>query len=228
MIQSDFKDKHKGEEMIVICNGSGLKNIPFAFLESRPSFAINFFPYWVPWIKPTYWSVTDPRCFEVISHEALRGVPKFVPEYTLLFGEDENPEKAEGYDAVKDEVVYYQYHEDIPRILNVKRGKGTGLRFGTTAIACAHHCWYMGASAVLLVGFDCTLGLVEYEGEGLSKIPHFYDARNHKGEYAESWDKDFGSYATWASENGMEVVNLSVPTMSTTLIRSDLRGWWRP
>lgn len=220
----DFKDKHAGEEMIVICNGDGLKNIPFAFLESRPNFAINHFPRWVRWIKVNYWSMTDHQNQEMLIHESLNGVPKFLPKFVRLNKKiDESiwPEK------VKDEIVFYQFYDDIPGFVNVKRGHGLGLRYGTTAIGCCHLAHYMGASKVYLVGFDCTLGLLEYEGKGLSKIPHFYDKRDHKGELASSWNKQMGFFADWAKEHGTEIVNLSIPTMCNTVPKDDYKKIWK-
>jgi len=221
----DFKDKHKGEEMIVICNGDGLKNIPFAFLESRPNFAINHFPRWVPWLRVDYWTMTDHINQEMLRHESLVGVPKFLPEYIKLvkhFDQDVLSVKE------KEEIVYYQFFDEIKGFVNVKRGHGLGLRYGTSAIACCHLAHYMGASVIYLVGFDCTLGLLEYEGKGLSKIPHFYDRRNHKGEIAVSWNKQMGYFADWAKDHRTYIYNLSIPTMCDTVPRIYYGDIWSP
>jgi hypothetical protein len=215
----DFKDKHKGEEMIVICNGNGLKNIPFAFLESRPNFAINFFTHWTPWLKIDYWAGTDARVFEMIEHETLKGIPKFLPAYIQL-KEDEVPEE-------NDEIVYYKFTDRIPGFVNVTRGHGLGLRYSTTAIACAHLAHYMGSPRVFVVGFDCTLGLLVYEHHGLSQMPHYYDRRDHPSEHATAWDRQFGFFNDWL-DGRMEIINLSTPTMCETLPRADVFDFWRP
>lgn len=220
----DFKDKHAGEEMIIICNGNGLKNIPFAFLESRPNFAINWFPYWTPWIRVDYWTMTDDKNQDMLVHETLKGIPKFLPEWIKL---RKQLDQDAWSDEVKNEIIFYQFYDEIRGFVNVKRGHGLGLRYGTSAIACCHLAHYMGASTVYLVGFDCTLGLLEYEGEGLSKIPHFYDKRNHKGEEAVSWNNQMGSFADWAKEQGTEIINLSIPTMCDSVPWIDYRNIWR-
>ncbi|NOR90111.1 MAG: hypothetical protein GQ524_07630, partial [Anaerolineales bacterium] len=138
----DFKGKHEGEEIIIVCNGPGLKNIPFAFLESRTNFVLNFFSYWVPFIKPDYWLVLDPLCYK--GAEYVDGAVKFVKAHAARefkggcienFGEfdDEN-------------TVFYQMRDKIPGFTFTERW---GVKYSTSAIAAAHLAQYMGASKVL-------------------------------------------------------------------------------
>ena len=214
----DFKDKHKGEEMIVVGNGPGLKNIPFAFLESRPTFVINFFSYWVPWLKPTYWLALDPLCFEGAKY--VNGTYKFIKAHNI--------ETFKAIEEIEDEMlVYYSMPDQIPGFMWTKNW---GLGYSTTAIAAAHLAHHMGASKALIVGFDCTHGTGIYEGKGLSRIPHFYYSRFHFTGYAEQWDDQFGHFTKWVLEQGqgMEVINLSIPTKAKNLVRGDYRDYWQP
>lgn len=213
----DFKDKHKGEEVIVVCNGPGLKNIPFGFIESRTNFAMNFFSHWVPWIRVDYWLVLDPICFKAMV--PAEGSIKFLKaHHQHLF--DEYPD---------DDLVFYSMRDRIPGFTYTE---DWGTKYSTTAIAAAHLAKYMGASKVLLVGFDCTYGIGLYQNlpdfEGLSRIPHFYDPKNHFSGYSGMWDEHFRDFAAWAEEDGMEVVNLSTPTQSKYLKRGEYQDYWSP
>ncbi len=208
----DFKDRHKGEEMIVVCNGPGLKNIPWAFLESRPYIAINYFTYWGKFMRPDYWIAVDPLCFENVD---WTDCPKFIKQHhEPRFNDDQ-----------KKQIVFYRFDDQIPGLLTTE---DYGLSYSTSAIGAAHLCHYMGASKVLLVGFDCTHGNALIEHHGLSQIPHWYDPRVHFFDKAHSWDKDFGSFLEWVEPRGTEIINLSIPTFCVSLPLGDYRDYWEP
>lgn len=214
----DFKDRHLGEEVIIVGNGPGLKNIPFAFIESRPNFVLNFFSAWVPFLKPDYWLALDPLCFNGATF--VDKTVKFIKAHHARMFED----------YADDLLVLYQMRDRIPGFQWSDRW---GLKYSTSATAALHLAHYMGFAKALLVGIDCSYGLGMYEdlGEnfkGLSRIPHFYDPRKHFTGYADQWDADFGSFAKWASDRGMEVINLSIPTQSKNLPRGDYRDYWEP
>lgn len=221
----EFKGKHEGEEIIVVCNGPGLKNIPFAFLESRTNFTINFFAYWVPFIKPDYWIVLDPLCYGAA--EYVNGTVKFIKEHAAPEFKGGCIERFGEFDD-KD-TVFYQMRDRIPGFVFTE---DWGLKYSTSAIAAAHLAQYMGASKVLLVGFDCTYGIGLYSDidnfKGLSRIPHFYDHRHHFSGYSGMWDEHFRDFAEWSKEQGTEVLNLSIPTKSKYLERGDYREYWQP
>jgi hypothetical protein len=217
---SDFKDRHAGEEVIVIGNGPGLKNIPFAFLESRPNFVMNYFSAWVPFLKPDYWLALDPLCFSGA---------EYVSDTVKLIKAHHAPQFEEYAD---DQLVLYQMRDRIP---GYQWTEEWGLKYSSTAHAALHLAHYMGAAKALLVGVDCTYGMGMYENlgpdfKGLSRIPHFYDPRKHFNGRAEQWDEDFGLLAEWADEqpHRMEVVNLSIPTECRSLPRADYREYWSP
>lgn len=208
----DFKDKHSGEEMIVVCNGPGLKNIPWAFIESRPYIALNYFTYWGQFMKPTYWMAADPLCFE---NTEWTDCPKFIKAH---HAERFNKEQSET-------IVFFKFFEIIPGILNIK---DFGLSYSTSAIMAAHMCHYMGAKTCLLVGFDCTHGIARIEHHGLSQIPHWYDHRKHMHDMAHSWNKQFGAFYEWVKPRGMEIVNLSIQTYCNALPLGDYQDYWQP
>jgi hypothetical protein len=221
----DFKDIHKDEEIIVVCNGPGLKNIPFAFLESRTNFVINFFSGWVPFIRPDYWVVLDPLCFRGAKY--VNGTVKFIKGHQAQEFEGECIKQGIEFD--EENVCFYQMRDRIPNFVFTEEW---GVKYSTSAIAASHLAKYMGASKVLLVGFDCTYGMGLYSDinnfEGVSRIPHFYDPRHHFTGYSEMWDVHFKDFSDWAITEGMEVVNLSIPTKSKLLPRADYRDFWTP
>jgi hypothetical protein len=214
----EFRGRHEGEEVIVVGNGTGLKNIPFAFLESRPIFVMNYFSYWVRFIKPDYWLALDPLCFK--GAEYVEDSIKFIKAH--------HANRFVGYED--NNLVLYKMMDKIP---GFQWNKHWGLRYSTSAIAAAHLGIEMGAKRVLFVGIDCTHGIGGYQDiedfKGVSRIPHFYDGRFHFIGYADQWDEHFGIFAKWAAEeHGAELVNLSVPTKCTTLERGDYRDYWEP
>lgn len=222
----ELKGKHEGEEAIVACNGPGLKNIPFSFLESRPLFVLNFFITWASFIEPTYWLSLDPLCFKAAEH---------VKGKTIRVIKDHNQEQFErecenwSIELDPEKTVYYQMRDEIP---GIRWSEKHGTKYSTSAIAAAHLAVHTGVRKVLLVGFDCTYGIGHYEDihdfQGVSRIPHFYDPRKHFTGYSGMWDDHFGLFAKWAEERGVEVLNLSIPTKSKSLRRGDYRDYWEP
>ncbi|MCK4962181.1 MAG: hypothetical protein KAS19_06835 [Anaerolineales bacterium] len=213
----DFENAHKGEEVIIIGNGPGLKNIPFAFIESRTNFVMNFFSAWVPFIKPDYWLALDPLCFK--GAEYVDQTVKFVKaHHAEPFGE-----------YTDNNLVFYKM---MDRIKGFQWSDKWGLKYSTTAIAAAHIAVTMGVSKILFVGIDCTHGIGGYQDlenfKGLSRIPHFYDPRYHFTGYSEQWDEHFGLFVNWAAERDVEVINLSIPTLSKNLPKGDYRDYWLP
>lgn len=218
----DFYHKHEGEEIIVVCNGPGLKNIPLAFLESRTNFAINFLPHWLQFIRFDYWVALDQQCYEMVSREVLTGVPKFIKRDHEKF--------AESSGFMLDGLV-------VPFGLDDKiEGLGYGgdpsyARYSTSAIAASHLAVKMGASKVLLVGFDCTHDMHAVKrSEGRTGLPHIYDKEtaDNPGKTHNSWSMQFGHFAEWAKTQGSMVINLSIPTTCGSLLLGDYRDFWQP
>jgi hypothetical protein len=221
-----LRGAHEGGEVIIAGNGPGLKNIPFAFLESRPLFVLNFFATWATFIKPSYWVALDPLCFkaaEDLNPTTLRMVKA---HNKALYEEELN---RWGIDLAPDQTVYYRMGEKVP---GLRWNDDWGVQYSTSAIAAAHLALYMGAKKALVVGFDCTHGIGGYDNldnfKGLSRIPHFYDHRYHFDGYSDHWDMHFGMFSAFAEERGMEVINLSIPTQSKRLKRGDYRDYWEP
>lgn len=227
MVLEDFKDKHKGEEVIVVCNGPGLLNIPFAFLRSRPIFTLNYFAYWVPFIQPDYWLVLDPLCFRGVKGETVKKATTFIKGHQKQAYIQASKEYLGTF--YEDSTVFYKMEDRIPGFTYTEEW---GTKYSTSAIAAAHLGEYMGASKVLLVGFNCTYGMALYDNiyefEGKSKIPHFYDDRDHFWGYSELWDSAMARFRDWAAERGTEVINLSIPTESKYIERQDYRLYWQP
>jgi hypothetical protein len=167
-------------------------------------------------VKFTYWLALDPICFKAM--QKADGAVKFIKAHQEKVFKD--------YDD--DDIVFYTMQDQVPGFIWTAEW---GLKYSTTAIAAAHLGKYMGAKTVFLVGFDCTYGMGLYQNlpdfEGLSRIPHWYDKRDHFSGYSGMWDEHFKAFAEWAESEGTEIVNLSVPTASKHLKRGDYRDYWR-
>lgn len=216
MNQDDFLKTRSGE-IIIIGNGVGLLNIPMGFLLTRPTFALNHFTMWVPWLKPDYWLSTDEVPAQDMIH-ALPGVPKFVAEWThdILV--------AEGHDHP--ELVRFKFLQRVDGIPYVG-GTLPGTRYATSLLAASHLAVEMGFTRILWVGFDCTQPtMINPDApKGISGTPHFYDPLK-PSRPSETWNKQAGAFARWAESIGVEVVNLSYPTRCDTVRQLELSSFW--
>jgi hypothetical protein len=196
----DFRGIHSGQDVICIGNGPSLESVSVEFLRSRPSFGLNFIVQHnehLDGFVPTYWVGLD---FGGV--EAIRGLPPAMPKFT---SKDQYP-LLKGKGIPTENVIPFESRD-------LERPK-KGLFYGTSLIAAAHLASIlMGASRVLLVGFDCTRGkrLIRY-GNGMTTMPHFYDPM-HRAQPTMSWCKEFRKLDIWLRRRGQKIVNLSHPTV---------------
>lgn len=199
----DFKDIHKGEEIICIGNGPSLENVSISFLKSRPSFGLNYIVHYNEFLDgfvPTYWVALDGGTMEEIA--SLPKIPKFVPT------RQKGTLQAKG---LFDETV-------IPFDLGNMEHPG-GMGYGTTLLAATHIASvHMGASTVYLVGFDCAKAMHSRRPQvkGKTGCPHFYDPELEP-KYMGGWCNMFGILDKWLRKRGQKIVNLSHPTMCKSL-----------
>ena len=58
----------------------------------------------------------------------------------------------------------------------------------------------------------------------MTGAPHFYDA-GHESIKRVDWDVQFETFAKWAKERDVEVLNLSKPTAATRLKWDSIENW---
>lgn len=208
--QSVFKDIHKGEEIICIGNGPGLKNIPPAFLESRINIGINYILEYMKFLKLFYWLTLDKECLDVMPSEPYSFAPM---RYMGII------EKAHIPMILYDEVSGVPYSPTY------------GSSYTTSLAAAIHLATFMGASTAFVVGFDCTFPEepLEIPSDGISNLPHFYGHRgNGKSVYMPEWDYEMQQVAIFARKSGTKVIDLSIPKGSLCLPHDDYQKYWRP
>jgi hypothetical protein len=217
MRYDDFKGTKKGE-LIVIGNGISLLNVPFGFLLSRPTFALNHFTAWTPWFRPSFWLSTDHIPAKDMI-DKLPGVPKFLSEWTIDIME------SEGLDDP--EVMAFRFLDKVDGIPYAK-GTAPGSRYSTSILAASHIGVDMGFTTIFWVGFDCTRPTTIEPNpiNGRSATPHFYDPIRPSMP-AESWNRQAGAFVHWAQTRGVRVVNLSYPTDCTTVPRDHYSNYWK-
>jgi len=198
-----FRDKHRGEEIIVIGNGPGLKNIPLAFLESRTNIVLNFFPLWMPFVHVNYWMACDPEVMDILER-LPKALPKFAPKYL---------ENKLRQDNRLDGINIFDFDKPFHT-------------FTTSIVPACRLAAYMGASTVLVVGFDCTWATPkDVDDMGRSKIPHFY--HDNVGMAHQAWCEQMQVFSDWAWVNGIQLWNLSIPTKCGSLPTLHYSQFWK-
>lgn len=97
----------------------------------------------------------------------------------------------------------------------------------TTTLFAAEMAMWMGATTILIVGFDCSMndGVYQNRGEGITAQPHFYDVKKPAFKH-EKWNRQAGIFRQIAEDAGVRVLNLSDPTFCDTMERGLLSDWY--
>ena len=217
---SDLKGKHDGQEIICIGAGPSLKNVPPAFLESRTNIAVNYVHHYYPWLRLDYWTALDPRSLNALIE--MQSTLKFIPERMR--------ERAIEQNVVEDDLCFFKIDQEIP---GIRHDRINGPNFKSTLILAAWLAWWMGASDILVVGFDCTNGpkgpgQSTAEDWGIIDGPHFYDP-DKDGVYFEHWDKQFRAlyeFTVLPENRNVPIHNLSHPTMAKGLFQAHYSDYW--
>jgi hypothetical protein len=195
-----FRDKHQGEEIIVVGNGPGLKNIPLAFIESRTNIVLNFFPIWLPFVHADYWMCVDEEILFLINE--VGPAEKFVPKYVENKLDETQVKKVHIFEFDK---PFRSYTSSI--------------------IPACRLAAYMGASAIYVVGFDCTYAIPKgVDDLGRSTIPHFY--HDNIGQAHQAWADEMTVMSQWAWANEIGFWNCSIPTKCDTVPMAHYSVFW--
>lgn len=228
----DFKNRHVGEDMIIVGNGPSLLNIPVGFLNSLPSIGINYGPWYSEtladgtpspfrgWV-PTYWHALDPHCFLVIDR---------LPETVYAFVSEKDEQDPEYLKRVG--LANFIHYRCFDQVEGVGNTSGLGPSYSTSLLSATHVAHHMGVRRFLYVGFDGTFakeGTTRVgdwkDNPGVNRIPHWYngDAVKYNPDDPseifkhEAYDEQAGECLKFMQRFGKEIINLSMPTLCTTL-----------
>lgn len=206
-----LKDKHLGEEFLLLGTGISLDNVSREFLCSRYSIGVNYITWYKRDFHPTYWVALDPAPHQTIP---------FLKMSTVVFVPQKNLRRLPEY-VPKGRVIVYQLDEDVGEL-----GHRDGTGYSTSLLGAAHLAHYMGATTFLIAGFDCSRGRASppRKEPGKTGAPYFYDP-DIEPMLQSSWDSQFGKFSDYMTTLGKRVVNLSDPTLCSTLERGDYRDW---
>lgn len=210
MNQLDFKNKHKGETIICIGNGPGLKNIPPAFLEAYTNIGVNYILHYLPFLKLDYWLTIDKECIGATPKDVTNFIPM---RYMNIVLEDSIP------------MILWEEIRGIPF------SSSYGVSYSTSLAAAIHLAVFLfGAGRVLVVGFDCTFptGPLIPHIDGKSNLPHFYDSEDKKAIKMLQWDQEMLRLKSAVEDHRAEIINCSIPTRADSLEQGDYRDYWRP
>lgn len=238
----DFKNRHAGEDMIIVGNGLGLLNIPVGFLKSLPSIGINYGPWYAEtladgspspfrgWV-PTYWHGVDTCCFL-----AIDSLPETV--YAFVSEKDEQDPEYQKRVGLANFISYRCYDE----VEGVGNTDGLGPSYSTSLLSAIHVVHHMGVRRFLTVGFDCTFakeGTTRVgdwaDNPGVNRIPHWYNGEAVKYNpddpdeifKHEAYDEQAGACLDFMRKFGKEIINLSMPTLCTTLPAGNYEQFWK-
>ena len=208
----DLRDVHEGQNILCLGTGASLNNLPVEFLRSMPSIGINYLPHYSNLLDdfmPPYWVALDTNPMEMLD-SLPSDVVKFVP--------NRQEKRLKAANRSLDGVVFFE-------IAAMPRPDKAG--YSTTMVAAIQIALYMGAPNVLVAGFDCTRGNKSdaLPEPGKTGTRHFYDPERGQ-QYMPGWDKNVGHFSDWATSVGRNVWNISEPTMSRMVPKSDYREWW--
>lgn len=207
----DFRNIHDGEDVLAIGTGPSLLDIPTDFLSTMPSIGVNYLPYYRDLLDgfiPHYWTALDTSPMELLDS---------MPAEIIRFVPNRQQKRAEAAGRNLKNCVFYE-------VAAMPRPDRMG--YSTSLAAAVQIAFYMGASNVLLAGFDCTKGNKSdaLPEPGKTGTQHFYDPDNGR-QYSPGWDKNMGQIAEWAEAMGKGLYNISPFTMSRMVQQRSFREW---
>ncbi len=228
----DFKDRHAGEDMIIVGNGEGLVNIPVEFLNSLPSIGLNYGTWYIEtladgspsplkgWV-PTYWHALDTHCFLAIDH---------LPKTTYAFVSEKDEKDPEYQKRVGlENFISFRCFDQVEGIGNTS---GLGPSYSSSMLTAIHIADHMGVRRFLIVGMDGTFakeGTTRVgdwkDNPGVNRIPHWYNGDLVKYDPDDpgeiflhpAYEEQSGICLEYMQQFGKEIINLSMPTLITTL-----------
>jgi hypothetical protein len=230
--EKEFYNRHAGETGLLVCTGPSLEQVPLEFLKKYPSMGVNRITLMFPKFIPTYYTCVGLGHYStqelrdtwlpLVSHPDVKGA--FLRrEYSWLYPWKKvisTTRQAEIYGVPNfrsDQVVFSKSPECC-------YGCSTGV-----AYPCLQFLYWLGFQTVLIVGLDGRYP------QGTTK-QHFYDNSEAPGfavgggRYSdEFWESVANRLLGMANdvykESGRRIINLSDPTVVTTLERGKLEDW---
>lgn len=194
-----------GETIIVAGNGPSISNVPDEFLKKYPLFCVNRWPS-AHHLGATYWTAWDTwSLVENLPMAQSKNMTVFLNKRIWEYYRNT-------FDIRDDSIVWYTTTGPIGVPVNPK----TGAVFIGTTHAAVWLSYLMGYKKILLVGFNCTIGI-----DPIHNNPHFYD-EDKLAVYAEDWDMQMAAIATWLDDNDVDLVNLTDPTESKLIRQGNI------
>ena len=195
-----------GQTAVAVGNGPSLNRMPREWMNGHALFVVNHWPWWTE--QPfDFWVGLDWAHMEVAA--SIRDRPAFMPgRYWRKFEEGG--------------LEHGHVHELLlrQRVGGVPWHPENGSSYSTTLLSAAQLAFEMGATTVVLAGFDCTWAPGKHVGNGVTGVPHWYDPKK-KGGHMEMWDRQAGMLARHAASRGQRLVNVSNPTACTEVERAE-------
>lgn len=210
----DLKNKHKGEECLIVGNGPSLKNVPLEFLNKYPSFGTNRI-YLLEGFKPTYYCSVNPLVIGQFTEDIARiEAPKFIPSQ-FCFDESCIPLHSSSIPVFSQDASIWVYEGH------------------TVTFVCLQVAFYMGFSTVLLVGVDHSF---KYDGEPNEQNLFQGDDPNH-------FSKEYFRGAQWNNPdlersekayklarfvyetNHRRIINLTPDTKEQAFEKGNINDW---
>lgn len=216
---AEIQGKYSGE-CFVAGNGPTINQYPRDFLESRPLFAVNYFPLYHK-VQPTFWTCWDTSPYEDMLPLAIeRGITCIInPKDKKYFANKQLPEP----------YVYWWRNEEK------HDGFGFTSTHGVTYTSSIHWAaqialFLLGFDTILVLGFDCSTGSGTYQGRGIGALPHFYDPKpDAQTRYQAKWDQQWiDMREKYERENrGWTLRNLSTGSKAKQFAAENWRNYQR-
>jgi hypothetical protein len=218
-----FRDKHKGQRAFILGNGPSLNKCNLTLLANEITFGVNsiFLNYERMGFKPTYYFVEDvfvaeDRAEQINAHQ---GSIKFFGNY-LRYCLHENT------DTIWLNVcIQYDEYPDFPNFsYNAARLLWVG---GTVTYLCLQMAYYMGFTAVYMIGFDHSYqiptSLIEFGKKGRDFLSTEDDPNHFHPDY-------FGKGYRWHNprvdrmETAFQKSRLAFEANGRTIINATIGG----
>jgi hypothetical protein len=203
-----FRDKHKGETILLVGNGENLKESP-PEMFNYPSIGMNTIHLYDGWI-PDYYVTVDRRVrreFGAAIERKFGEIPKFIPSPRLLNWTGDN----------------FYYFKNLQGRLYPKNGRAiwqddietSPVIYGNVMHVAMKLAYFMGAKQILIIGM---------EHEPHKSNAHFWgkDDGMSSDQPTKEWQQGYKEIRIALEERGVEMVNISPDTfVSDDIIPTD-------
>ncbi len=210
-----FKDAHKGKTILLVGNGSNLKDTPPEKFD-YPSIGMNTIHFYDGW-KPDYYVAVDRRLMNEFGDDVYRkfaDIPKFIPKPKLLRWRGDN---------------FYRFRNRTGRLYPAKPGENlwqgridadTTITWANVMHVAIKLAYFMGAKTILIIGM---------EHKKNNAQDHFWgsDVKGVGGDITAIFN-GYKQLVTGLHENNIKIYNISKKTHvpSSVIPTDDAINWY--